>query len=349
MIVRFRGCQSQEKWIPGSAPQGTLIGVFLYILYINPISFPGEVTLQIHDVLTSYWEEYNIPSPVETQNYNLHLPETMNSAKFMDDVTCQEVIDINTALASNIDRSGPLPFWESSGKILPPENSLLQKEITHIKEISDRREMKLNPKKTFLFIANFSLIHQFKPMLRIPGEQDFLEVVQEVKLLGFWFTSDMKAHKHVQYLLAIVNKRIWAISKLKRAGVCDEDLKYFFTMKLRSVLESLAPVFHSLLTQEDSKNIERIQKTVTRIIMGSRYSSYEESLVYLDLESLEIRRENLCLAFALKCLKTEKFKHLFQATPDLEYAMRNDRRKVIEPQCNLLSLNVTLKDTSHRH
>ena len=86
----------------------------------------------------------------------MQLPDTMNAVKFMDDVTCQEVIDMNSALVSNIDRSGPLPFWESSGKLLPPENSLLQNEISRIKEISDQREMKLNPKKTNLFIVNFS-------------------------------------------------------------------------------------------------------------------------------------------------------------------------------------------------
>ena len=198
MIVRFRGCQSEEKLIPGSAPQGTLLGVILYILYINPISFPGEVTLEIHDVLTSYWEHYSIPSYENTQHSSSQLPETMYAAKFMDDVTCQEVIDIDTALVSNIDRSGPLPFWESSGKILPAENSILQKEIKNIKEISDQREMKLNSKKTCLFIVNFTKNHQFELLLKIPGGNDYLQVVQETKLLGYWLLNDMKPHNHIE-------------------------------------------------------------------------------------------------------------------------------------------------------
>ena len=68
--------------------------------------------------------------------------------------------------------------------------------------------------------------------------------------------------------------------------------------------------------------------------MGSRHTSYEVSLTYLDLEELSNRRENLCLTFALKCLKNEKFKHFFQPTPELEYGMRNERRKFLEPQCD---------------
>ena len=255
----------------------------------------------------------------------------MNTAKFIDDATCQEVIDLNTALATNIDRSGPLPFWESSGKVLPPQNSLLQTEINKIKEISDSREMKLNSKKTCLFIANFTENHQFKPLLRIPGEIDPIEVVQEVKLLGYWLTSNMKPRIHVQYILTIVNKRMWAMSKLKKAGVPDSDLKYFYVMKLRSVLESAAVVFHSMITIEDGQNIERIQKTAARIIMGDRYKSYEHSLRFLDLESLQDRREKLCLSFALKSLKNVRFKHLFEPTPNVDYRFRNVKR-FKEPQ-----------------
>ena len=36
MILRFRNCCSSSKCMPGGCPQGTLIGVILYILYINP-------------------------------------------------------------------------------------------------------------------------------------------------------------------------------------------------------------------------------------------------------------------------------------------------------------------------
>ena len=65
------------------------------------------------------------------------LPETMQSIKFMDDATVQEVLNLTNTLCSNINRSGPLPFHESSGKVLPSMNSLLQQQINQIKQISD--------------------------------------------------------------------------------------------------------------------------------------------------------------------------------------------------------------------
>ena len=112
--------------------------------------------------------------------------------------------------------------------------------------------MKLNAKKTFLFVVNFTKNHQFKPYLKVPGETDYLETVQKTKLLGYWLTTDMKPHTHITYLLSIVNGRMWAITKLKLAGVCDVDLKHFYIMKIRSVLEWSAVVFHSMSTIEDS-------------------------------------------------------------------------------------------------
>ena len=71
--------------------------------------------------------------------------------------------------------------------------------MINIKRISDEREMKLNAKKTCIFIVNFTKIHQFKPLLKIPGENKCLETVQETKLLGYWLTTDMKPHLHVSY------------------------------------------------------------------------------------------------------------------------------------------------------
>ena len=83
------------------------------------------MTIQVHEVLTKYWEKLDLQVLSPALNIDISLPAEINAAKFMDDATCQEVVDITTSLASNRDRSGPLPFWECSGKILPGENFLL--------------------------------------------------------------------------------------------------------------------------------------------------------------------------------------------------------------------------------
>ena len=45
--------------------------------------------------------------------------------------------------------------------------------------------------------------------------------------------------------------------------------------------------------------------------MGKDYTTYKNALHELNMESLEKRREILCLRFARNCLKNEKVKKLF--------------------------------------
>ena len=315
MILRFRGCSSDPEDMPGGMPQGTLLGVILYILYINPVGFPAEATIKISDKLHNYWHTLeDIPDIIPNVDT---LPGSMQSIKFMDDATIQEKVDLTNELATNLDRSGPLPFWELGtqqydGKVLPHANSLLQKQIDNIKHLSDQREMSLNTQKTCLFIVNFTFKHQFRPLLQIPGSSTTIDRVLETKLLSYWFSFDMKTSRHVQHILAISYKRLWAIRKLKNSGVSDDDILYFYYMKIRSVLESSCVVFHSMLTKDDINDIERVQKIVLKIILDDKYLDYHKSCLLLDVQSLQVRRVKLSLNFGLNCIQSEKYKHMFK-------------------------------------
>ena len=330
MILRFRNCNSSARDLPGGCPQGTLIGVILYILYINPIGFPGEITLQVNDIIKNYWNHIDsIPDLVPSSS---SLPATLNAAKFMDDATLQEAIDLSTCLASNIDRSGPLPWWESSGKLLPNSNTLLQAEIDTIKRISDEREMVLNPSKTKLMIINFTSNHQYKSLLTIPGSSSAIELTFETKLLGYWLSVDMKPDAHVSYILRIAYSRLWAISRLKSAAVNNDDIVYFFNMKIRSVLEYCAPVFTSMLSKENISDIERIQKSAFKVILNDEYLNYTQACCLLNASTLESRRSELSLSFALKCLKSDQHGHLFKQRISTYYKLRNIK-SFEEPFC----------------
>ena len=58
MILRFRGCSSSPKDIPGGTTQGTLLGVILYILYINPVGFPAEITNEVRRDVSRNFRTY---------------------------------------------------------------------------------------------------------------------------------------------------------------------------------------------------------------------------------------------------------------------------------------------------
>ena len=76
-------------------------------------------------------------------------------------------------------------------------------------------------------------------------------------------------------------------------------------------MEQSAPVWHSSLTKKSTSDLERVQKCALRIILGDKYKDYKNALKVIKLDSLEERREKLCLRFAKQCLRNEKLKSLF--------------------------------------
>merc|ERR1712197_7857 len=71
------------------------------------------------------------------------------------------------------------------------------------------------------------------------------------------------------------------------------------------------PLWHSSLTMKNRNDLERCQKTSLRLILGPKYNNYEQALKYLHIDSLDQRREKLCLSFAKKCIKLNNMKLLF--------------------------------------
>ena len=56
------------------------------------------------------------------------------------------------------------------------------------------------------------------------------------------------------------------------------DLKSIYITFIRPVLEQSAQVWHSSLTAENTKDLERIQKAAVRLIMGRRHTNYNTYL-----------------------------------------------------------------------
>ena len=72
-------------------------------------------------------------------------------------------------------------------------------------------------------------------------------------------------------------------------------------------MELAVPAWAPGLTGKEVKQLERVQKSALAIILGDSYKSYKHALKKLDVESLESRREKICLTFGKRALKNEKF------------------------------------------
>ena len=66
--------------------------------------------------------------------------------------------------------------------------------------------------------------------------------------------------------------------------------------------------------QKSKKNcddLERVQKSAVRIILGKPYESYSEAIKEIGIMKLAERREAICLKFAKNSLRIANFRELF--------------------------------------
>ena len=63
--------------------------------------------------------------------------------------------------------------------------------------------------------------------------------------------------------------------------------------------------------RDERDDLERIQKPAVKVITGNSYESYEKTLEWLNMKSLDQRRQDLCLKFAKSCLKNYKVRSFF--------------------------------------
>ena len=108
------------------------------------------------------------------------------------------------------------------------------------------------------------------------------------------------------------------------------DLRSIYLTFIRSILEQSAVVWHSSLTKKNRRDLERVQKSAVRVIMGEKYESYKHGLAVLNLETLEKRRDKLCLSFAKKCLKNEKVRNFFPKNVQKHKMKLRKRKKVFK-------------------
>ena len=73
---------------------------------------------------------------------------------------------------------------------------------------------------------------------------------------------------------------------------------HIYKLFIRCILEQSATVWHSMLSEENSNDLERVQKNALKIILQESYQTYQNALNILNLESLYDRRVNLCFKFA---------------------------------------------------
>ena len=294
MKVKWMNQLSSTRDLPGGGPQGTSIGLI----------------------------EYDSQS-----NDNTDFLSQEDKFKFVDDLSTLEIINlIMVGLASYNFKEHVASDIGINQLFLPSENVNSQTNMDNICDWTEQRQMQLNEQKSKVMIINFTRNYQFSTRVKMNGS--LLDTIDSTRLLGTLVRSDMKWHDNTQYITQRGYQRMTMLRKLYEFDIPKEDLVLIYTMYIRSVLEFNSNVWFSAISNEEREDIERVQRVACKVILKEEYTSYNDALETLNLQTLSDRRQLLAKRFATKCAKSEKFSDLFPLNPSSTDLRNNEKYKV---------------------
>ena len=175
--------------------------------------------------------------------------------------------------------------------------------------MTNNQKMITSEKKTKAMLFNFTDNYQFTTRLDLKGSN--IEIVDKMKILGTIVDSGLSWDDNCSMLIKKVNARMQLIRSLQSFGASTEEMVHMWILFCRSVLEQSCVVWGTSLTQENKDDLERTQKTLAKLILREKYKNYDHALVLLNLDTLEKRRQDLCLKFAKNGTKSDKLCDLF--------------------------------------
>ena len=71
------------------------------------------------------------------------------------------------------------------------------------------------------------------PTINLNDEE--IETLEQIKILGVVISSDLKFSQNTQYIVQKAFKRIWMLRRLKNLGASESQLLDVYTKQIRSV------------------------------------------------------------------------------------------------------------------
>ena len=131
MTLKFKNILSSLRSLPGSSPQGTVLGVILYIIIFNGAALRPR-----------------IPRPIWPLLPKMNNDPVAIKLKFIDDLSIATRINLAKDLVSSADRPQSYTFEERLGTVVSEEANAMQRIVDGLAEFADKRQMVINCEKS---------------------------------------------------------------------------------------------------------------------------------------------------------------------------------------------------------
>ena len=354
------GNYSTLRKMPGGAPQGTKCGNILFCIATASIHRPesgnwtdsdgsmddqaipnslGLVDLAERlreDLLSSPLGGYHLDTRMHNKSAVLdyndlgedqqprppHSPpprwteEPISVKKFIDDVTAIEKCDLTSARST----------FTTQKERRDVHAVGCQEFLDTVIENAAKIGMVVNPQKTQLLCSTTAINYDVRAYVYVNGEE--LSSKDNLKTVGFTLGRRPGAAEQVKAMRRKYGARCGILRHLKKMDFDTGTLVQIYCSLIRPVMEYSSNAFHTILTREQSEDIERLQRKALKTIFGQE-KPYAASLSESGLERLDERRDRLFRSFTEKCYTSNRFStRWFQERPKSGYPLRRQEKVV---------------------
>ena len=185
-------------------------------------------------------------------------------------------------------------------------------------------EMQINRGETKVMLFNTGRLYDGMPKLTLPGMgEDYLEVVEQFKLLGVIIRSDMKWTDNTDYICQKGYQRLWMLRRLRGLGASEAQMLDVYQKQVRSFLELAVPGGSQHLHSMKQNKFRECKGVPCISYLGMTiHESYESALDTLESDNVNDRRIKLCQNFAKKSFKHPHYTNWFceseEVLPNIE-------------------------------
>ena len=362
MSVKINDTFSPPLPVSGGAPQGSILGPFLFCASINkllnveigdkappPPPHPHPATVQ--EGLPPTFDESSLSSGSDVNSSDDDGP--LNFFRWFRPRVLEDSVLSERSPQEEIDTMDGHPDWEEGSTQINgyiDDLNVIERvresgAITHMTEMKTRKfihspesekifgginavasedNMRVNPKKTQLLCITTSTSYDSTSYIR--HEDERLRSGEFLKILGFYFDKNPGVGFHVRKMLEKIRDKLWSLRHLKKCGLSQRDLVGVYKTFLLPILDYAIPTYHPQLNLFLASEIERVQADSMRIIFGPLVA-YGTILEAGIVEEHRIRRERITRSFAVKSLGNARFRDKwFPRNDEVNYGLRNRER-----------------------
>ena len=338
MSVRIGSATSSPRTVNGGAPQGSIIGPFLFCVVseilaegVSQVALPDPTTAT--PALADVTESNPEPTPGEESddgtsslddwidvNRQFNFFRQRRSNPLDDTVLSTTPTYENARLAPRagdgpsakayaddfnivevVDAdSGRRHITTGKTKILA-HASACETIFEDLEEKASNLKMKI--KKTQMLCINNNVNHDVTTFIQPSNER--ITSCDSLNFLGFVLHKVPNCGAQVRFLLGKFRAGLWSLRRLAKGGLRQPALLGHYVTSLCPILEYTSVTYHKMLTRQMAGELERAQSRALKIVYGKE-ESCARLLVHFNLSTLKERRGEAFKKFTLRASRNPR-------------------------------------------